>query len=1066
MRPSLFPIFATSLSLLAATAPVPAQSLPSDLPGLQLWLDADDPATITTEPGGLVSSWKDKSGNAYHATQVTADRQPTVAPGVLGGRPAIRFDAAGAGDAFSDGLAVNTGLTLGRPYTVFIVDQYWGAIQGRSLQGRGQNWLIGKWGGASGGGNAYYANAWVGPAGGVAATVNVPVISTGTGTFNAAALYHDGRTIANVGSTGAPGNLQIGVIGAPPGNPPFDEPSQVEVAEILAYNRTLGFSERQALEAYLGAKYGIPVQRKWLSSRAEVFTGADPGEGLDFSGTFLHAVNATGPGGFMIGDAAFTDDAGIIVAENNIPTWFPAAFPVQTADDTNLNTLMQSIRWSNATNGGIDTVTITLPGLTLGSIYKLQLLTADLATTRHWAIRIDGDRIFADLSAAAHTGTSAALGLAVVHEFVATSNTLEIVFDSVGLTTGDLNPILQGLTLEDEGPAVGTVQTKVVNGPGDLDFSGDFVYAVNVFGAAAGPVGDANFTDDSVTGVRVTAPNSLADGAWSQPDFGNTTDADNLETVMRSIRWSDTNAQEKALALDLSGLTPGQTYKLQLLFDEASNGSRGFDIALNGIKVIDDFTTGPSFDNTAAIAAIINFTAPTDSIHVTLEGFPTPFTDRNPILSGFTLEQTAESGDSDHDLLPDQWEIDFFMDLDETASGDPDMDNLSNLQEFNNGTDPTKADTDGDGLNDDVEVTLGTNPNSEDTDMDGLKDGEEVNTYLTDPRAPDTDLDFLPDGAEVMAGTNPRVLDSDGDGFSDPVELMAASSPNDAASTPPAGTYAANFTGGDIGDGLDLDGDFLFAVNVGTNGAPGLIRDADFTTDSVPGVSITTQYEIPNWNVVNFGDSPNDNALELALASIRWSDGRDAVLPEDVPLSLSGLTPGTTYKLQLLFGEGCCPNRGFDVSVNGTQISDDFRPGVIQNNPRARTGAVIIHEFTATTTTLDIVLDSLSLADPGITDPNPILSAFTLETLPPSGDFLITMVSRTADSIDLQFNGATGKFYAVDYKQTLDAMFWEEIDDSVPGTGLNSQWSDSFAPRLANPSGFYRVRDPVLQPAP
>jgi hypothetical protein len=1054
------------IACILAASPVASTSAQS-LPGLRLWLDASDPATITTDGGGLITAWADKSGNSFHATQTNADRQPTVAAAVIGGKPGIRFDSAGAADPLSDGLAINTGLNLGRPYTVFIVDQYWGAIQGRSLQGRGQNWLLGKWGGANGGGNAYYAGGWVGPAGGVPATINIPTISTGTGSFNSAGFYINGRTVASAPVGGAPGNLQIGVVGAPPGNPPFDEPSQVEVAEVLAYNRSLGFGERQSVESYLGSKYNIPVQTKWLSARAEVFTGADPGEGLDFSGTFLHAVNARGPGGFSIGDATFTDDSGIIVAENEILNWFPSGFAVQGDDDTNLNTLMQSIRWSNASDGGIDSVTMTLPGLTVGRIYKLQLLTGDVNTTRHWAISIEGDKVFADFNGAAYTGTSAALGVAVVHEFVATDTTLDIVFDSIGLTFGDINPIIQAVTLEDEGPAPGTAVTKLVNGPADLDFSGTFVYAVNALGPALGQIGDANFTDDTVAGITITAPNTVGDGAWVTPDFGNTTDDDNLEAVLRTIRWSDTTSQEKTLALDLNNLTPGQTYKLQLLFDEASNGARGFDIAINGIKIIDDFSTSPSFNNPAAVAAIINFTAPGDSIHVTLEGFATPFTDRNPILAGFTLEQTADDGDSDDDGLPDQWELDNFMDLDEIATGDPDNDNLTNLEEFNAGTDPTNADPDNDTLTDDVELALGTNPFSDDTDMDGLKDNEEVNTYHTNPRAADTDLDFLSDGAEVAGNTDPLILDTDGDGYSDPVELIALSSPTDAGSTPPPGTYAANFTGGDIGDGLDLDGDFLFAVNVGTNGAPGLIRDADFTTDSVPGVAIATQYEIPNWNAAgNLGDSANDNALEIALASIRWSDGRDTVLPEDVPLTLSGLTVGSRYKLQLLFNEVCCPNRGFDVLFDGALILDDFRPGILQNEPRTRTGAIVIHEFVAAATTVAITLDSSTLADPGITDPNPILNAFTLETLPSLGGFAITAVSRTATAIAIEYNGTNGKTYAIDYKETLDASFWEEVDDNSIATGPGTLWSDTSAFRLANPNGFYRVRDAVLQPDP
>ncbi len=64
---------------------------------------------------------------------------------------------------------------------------------------------------------------------------------------------------------------------------------------------------------------------------------------------------------------------------------------------------------------------------------------------------------------------------------------------------------------------------------------------------------------------------------------------------------------------------------------------------------------------------------------------------------------------------------------------DPDRDGLTNLQEFQQGTDPNNPDTDGDGLN----------------------DGDEVNKYHTNPLLADTDGDLIPDGVEVQTGTSP-----------------------------------------------------------------------------------------------------------------------------------------------------------------------------------------------------------------------------------------------------------------------------------------------------------------------
>ena len=48
---------------------------PSMLPLLKLWLDSSDASTID-ESGGLVSQWRDKSGNSFHANQLDASKQP------------------------------------------------------------------------------------------------------------------------------------------------------------------------------------------------------------------------------------------------------------------------------------------------------------------------------------------------------------------------------------------------------------------------------------------------------------------------------------------------------------------------------------------------------------------------------------------------------------------------------------------------------------------------------------------------------------------------------------------------------------------------------------------------------------------------------------------------------------------------------------------------------------------------------------------------------------------------------------------------------------------------------
>src|SRR5206468_5710524 len=99
------------------------------------------------------------------------------------------------------------------------------------------------------------------------------------------------------------------------------------------------------------------------------------------------------------------------------------------------------------------------------------------------------------------------------------------------------------------------------------------------------------------------------------------------------------------------------------------------------------------------------------------------------------------------------------------GSTDPDGDGLTNVQEYNNGTNPLVADSDGDGLSDGQEVGISSNPNNVDTSIDGL-----------------------PDGRAVALGLDPRFRDSDGDGFDDATEVLYGSDPLDGLNVPDTST--------------------------------------------------------------------------------------------------------------------------------------------------------------------------------------------------------------------------------------------------------------------------------------
>lgn len=64
---------------------------PSDISGLELWLDASDASTIT-EAAGSVSQWDDKSESGYNFTQPTAARQCTTGTRTMNGLNVLDFD--------------------------------------------------------------------------------------------------------------------------------------------------------------------------------------------------------------------------------------------------------------------------------------------------------------------------------------------------------------------------------------------------------------------------------------------------------------------------------------------------------------------------------------------------------------------------------------------------------------------------------------------------------------------------------------------------------------------------------------------------------------------------------------------------------------------------------------------------------------------------------------------------------------------------------------------------------------------------------------------------------------
>ena len=385
---------------------------------------------------------------------------------------------------------------------------------------------------------------------------------------------------------------------------------------------------------------------------------------------------------------------------------------------------------------------------------------------------------------------------------------------------------------------------------------------------------------------------------------------------------------------------------------------------------------------------------------------------------GLNEVQFLTGADSDSDEMLDSWEIEHFGDLSRDGTEDQDQptpDGLSNKEEHDNETDPQVADTDGDTL----------------TDFD------EVNSYNTDPIFADTDMDGQGDGLEVALGSDPR----------------------DSASKADILVTTARFENAQD-DALDLEGEFLYAVNASSFGEVGQIGDAFFTDDQrTDGFTIDAANEFANWGrEMSFGGGEDNDNLAKVMWGIRWTRR-----PGGVTFTMENLEVGSRYRLQTLHAERCC-DRGWDTFINGVRVLNDFNPGRLQSgnldSPRDGdagngSGAVVAIEFVANSSTITVELSGNNVPFP---DGNAILNGVTLEALPSSEPFRITSIQRQVGGVTLTWNSSLGLEYSVEYTADLADANWQVLGDGIPAGGAETSFTDDSIARVGEEVGWYRVR--------
>ena len=305
-----------------------------DLPasGLRLWLKAD--TGITKDGSGLISSWEDRSGNGFDVGQGDGAKKPLLVSDAVNGEPAIRFDGdndylqtAGAitllqGTAnFSMFVVTKPGAT--QKTHADIIDYEHGSNISYVLQQLVDNT------------NQFGLANWQ------PLTSSAYQIHSGVYVNNTSyTSYLNGvnslqTTDLNDISCPEPRTFTVGSKSLEA----FPRQFNGDVAEVIVYNTPLSDSDRQRVESYLIAKYGIDMVPEAFAFVDQ--TGAPLNILTDSNAvtvTGIHHVaeiHVTG-GEYQINGGSWTSDAGTVRLNDSVMVRVKSAAATYTTVEVTL----------------------------------------------------------------------------------------------------------------------------------------------------------------------------------------------------------------------------------------------------------------------------------------------------------------------------------------------------------------------------------------------------------------------------------------------------------------------------------------------------------------------------------------------------------------------------------------------------------------------------------------------------------------------------------------------------------------------------------------------------------